>query len=40
MRNKFDKVVALYVGPQHKRLKTCVWMPKYLVTNIRGPKQV
>jgi hypothetical protein len=40
MRNKFDRVVALYVGPHHKRFKTCVWMPKCLVTNIRGPKQI
>jgi hypothetical protein len=24
MRNKFGKIVALYVGPHHKRSKTCV----------------
>jgi hypothetical protein len=24
MRNKFGRVVALYVGPHHKRSKTCV----------------
>jgi hypothetical protein len=35
MRNKFGKIVALYVEPHHKRSKTCVWVPKYLVTNIR-----
>jgi hypothetical protein len=40
MRNKFDRVIALYVGPHHKRSKTCVWMPKYLVTNMRGHKQI
>jgi hypothetical protein len=40
MRNKFGRVVALYVGPHHKRAKTCVWVPKYLVTNMRGPKQI
>jgi hypothetical protein len=40
MRNKFSRVVALYVGPHHKRSKTYVWVPKYLVTNIRGPKQI
>jgi hypothetical protein len=40
MRNKFDKIVALYVGPHHKKSMTCVWVPKCLVTNIRGPKQV
>jgi hypothetical protein len=40
MRNKFGRVVALYVGPHHKRLKTCVWVPKYLINNIRGSKQI
>jgi hypothetical protein len=39
MRNKYGKVVALYVGPHHKRPKTCVWVPKCLVTNLRGPNQ-
>jgi hypothetical protein len=28
MRNKFGRVVTLYVGPHHKRSKTCVWVPK------------
>jgi hypothetical protein len=40
MRNNFGRVVALYVGPQHKRTKTCVWILKYLVTNMRGPKKI
>jgi hypothetical protein len=40
MRNKFGRVVALYVGPHHKRSKTCVWLPKCLVTNMGGPKQI
>jgi hypothetical protein len=40
MRNKYGRVLALYVGPHHKRLMTCVWIPKYLVTNIKGPKQI
>jgi hypothetical protein len=40
MRNKFGKIVALYVGPQHKKSKTCVWVPKCLVTKMRGPKQI
>jgi hypothetical protein len=40
MRNKFGKIIALYVGLHHKRSKTCVWVPKCLVINIRGPKQV
>jgi hypothetical protein len=35
MRNKFGRIVALYVGPHHKRSKTCVWVFKYLVTNLK-----
>jgi hypothetical protein len=37
MRNKFGKIIALHVGPHHKRSKTCV--SKCLVTNLRGPNQ-
>jgi hypothetical protein len=40
MRNNFGKIVVLYVGSHHKRLKTCVWVPKYLVTNFKGPKKI
>jgi hypothetical protein len=40
MRNKFDKVIVLHVGPYHKRSKTCVWVPKCLVTNMKGPKKI
>jgi hypothetical protein len=40
MRNKFGRVVSLYIEPHHKRSNTCVWVLKYLVTNIRGPKQI
>jgi hypothetical protein len=40
MKNKYGKVIALYVGPHHKRPKTYVWVPKVLVTNVKGPKQV
>jgi hypothetical protein len=40
MRNKFGRVVALYVRPHHNRSKTCMWIPKYLVTNMRGPNQI
>ena len=40
MRNKFERVVALYVGPHHKKSKTYVWVPKCLVTNMRGSKQI
>jgi hypothetical protein len=39
MRNKIGKIVALHVGPHHKRSKTCVWVHKCLVTNLRGPNQ-
>jgi hypothetical protein len=39
MRNKLGKIVALHVGPHHKRSKTCVWVPKCIVTNLRGPNQ-
>jgi hypothetical protein len=39
MRNKFRKIIALHIGPHHKRIKTCVWVPKCFVTNLRGPNQ-
>jgi hypothetical protein len=39
MKIKHRKVIALYVGPHHKGPKTFVWMPKVLVTNVKGPKQ-
>jgi hypothetical protein len=37
MRNKIRKIIALHVGPHHKRSKTCVWVAKCLVTNLKGP---
>jgi hypothetical protein len=40
MRNKLGKIIALHVGPQHKMSMTCVWVPKCLVTNLRGPNQI
>jgi hypothetical protein len=40
MRNKFGRIIALYVGHHHKRSKTCVWVSKYLVTNLKGPKKI
>jgi hypothetical protein len=40
MRNKFGRIVVLYVGPHHKRSKTFVWVPKCLFTNMRGSKQI
>jgi hypothetical protein len=39
MKNKHEKVIALYVGPHHKRPKSCVWVRKVLVTNVKGPKK-
>jgi hypothetical protein len=40
MRNKLEKIIALHVGPHQKRPKTYVWVPKMLVSNVKGPKQV
>jgi hypothetical protein len=31
MRNKFGKIIALHVGPHHKRSKTYVWVPTALL---------
>jgi hypothetical protein len=40
LTNKSGKVVAKYVGGKHKGSKTCVWVPKVLVFNVKGPKTV
>jgi hypothetical protein len=40
LTNKPGKVVAKYVGGKHKGSKTCVWVPKVLVSNVKGPKTV
>jgi hypothetical protein len=40
LTNKLGKVVAKYVGGKHKSPKTCVWVPKVLVSNVKGPKTV
>jgi hypothetical protein len=40
IKNKHEKVIALYVGSHHKMPKTCMWVPKVLVSNMKGPKQV
>jgi hypothetical protein len=37
---KSGKVVAKYVGGKHKSPKTCVWVLKVLVYNVKGPKTV
>jgi hypothetical protein len=38
LTNKSGKVVAKYVGGKHKSPKTCVWVPKVLVSNVKGTK--
>jgi hypothetical protein len=40
LTSKSGKVVAKYVGGKHKSSKTCVWVPKVLVSNVKGPKTV
>jgi hypothetical protein len=40
LTNKSGKVVAKYVGGKHKSPKTCVWVPKVLVSNVKEPKTV
>jgi hypothetical protein len=40
LTNKSGKVFAKYVGGKHKGSKTCVWVPKVLVSNVKGPKTV
>jgi hypothetical protein len=40
LTNKSGKIVAKYVGGKHKSPKTCVWVPKMLVSNVKGPKTV
>jgi hypothetical protein len=38
LTNKSGKVVAKYFGGKHKGSKTCVWVPKVLVSNVKGPR--
>jgi hypothetical protein len=40
LTDKSGKIVAKYVGGKHKGSKTCVWVPKVLVSNVKGPKTV
>jgi hypothetical protein len=40
LTNKSGKVVAKYVGGKHKSPKTCVWVPKVLVSNVKGPNTI
>jgi hypothetical protein len=40
LTNKSGKVIAKYVGGTHKSPKTCVWVPKVLVSNVKEPKTI
>jgi prefoldin subunit 5 len=40
LTNKSSKIVVKYVGGKHKSPQTCVWVPKVLVSNVKGPKNV
>jgi hypothetical protein len=40
LTNKSGKIVAKYVGGKHKGSKTCVWVPKVLVSNVKGPNEL
>jgi hypothetical protein len=40
LTNKSGKVVAKYVGGKHKSPKTCVWVSKVLVSDVKGPKTI
>jgi hypothetical protein len=40
LTSKSGKVVAKYVGGKHKSSKTCIWVPKVLVSNVKGSKTV
>jgi hypothetical protein len=37
IHSKNDKIVATSVGPKCKKGKTCIWVPKFYVTNLTGP---
>jgi hypothetical protein len=40
LTKKSGKILSKYVGGKHKNSKTCVWVPKVLVSNVKGPKTV
>jgi hypothetical protein len=40
LTNKSGKIVDKYVGGKHKSPKTCVWVPKVLLSNVKGLKTV
>jgi hypothetical protein len=40
LTNKSGKLVTKYVGGKHKGSKPCVWVPKVIVSNVKGPKTI
>jgi hypothetical protein len=40
LTSKSVKVIAKYVGYTHKSPRTCIWVPKVLVSNVKGPKTI
>jgi hypothetical protein len=40
LTNKPGKIVAKYIGGKHKGSKTCSWVPKVLVSNVKEPKTI
>jgi hypothetical protein len=40
LTSKYGRVVAKYIRGKHKSPKTYIWVPKVLVSNIKGPKTV
>jgi hypothetical protein len=34
---KNDRIIATNAGPKCKKGKTCIWVPKSYVTNLKGP---
>ena len=39
-KNKFGVVIAKFVGNRNESIKRSIWVPKVLVTNMKGPKQM
>jgi hypothetical protein len=39
MRNKFGRVITLHIRSHHKRSNAYVWVPKCIVTNLKGLNQ-
>jgi hypothetical protein len=40
LTNKSGNIVTKYVGDKHKSPKTCFWVPKVLVSNVKGPETI